>query len=98
EALTHYTSAITSELVRVRKIGITARLEFLFIDIRNKVFGEDRRVLRAEPRCIGPDRLEGSMQTPDRLCVHGEMNIGGARFFADFEILIHGAQRVASEW
>src|SRR4030095_3288721 len=71
EALTHYTSAITSELVRVRKIGITARLEFLFIDIRNKVFGEDRRVLRAEPRCIGPDRLGGSQATPARPWLYG---------------------------
>src|SRR6266513_3245994 len=98
EALTHYASAITGELVRVREIGITARLEFLFIHIRNKVLGEDCRVLRAEPRSVGPDRLEGSMQTPDRLCVHGEMNIGGAGFLADFEILIHMAQRMRSDW
>src|SRR5438094_7864334 len=36
ESLAHYTSAVTGELVRIRKIGITACLEFLFIHVRNK--------------------------------------------------------------
>src|SRR2546429_54431 len=97
ESLAHYTSAVTGELVRIRKIGITACLEFPFIRIRNKSFGQERRVLRAEPRCAGPDRLQGSMQTPDRLGVHGEMNIGGGRFLADFVILIDVAERVRSD-
>src|SRR5438046_10243959 len=38
------------------------------------------------------------MHAPDRLCVHGEMNIGGARFLADFEILIDVAERMRSDW
>src|SRR5205814_2492930 len=98
KSMQHYTNAVTGELVRIRKIGNTARLEFPLIPIRNKSFGQERRVLRPEPRCVGPDRLQGSMQTPDRLCVHGEMNIGGARFLADFEILIDVAEWMRSDW
>ena len=69
--LPNHAGAVAGELVCVRKIRIAARIEFIFIDVGHKGFGQCRGVLGCEPRRVRPDWFQASMQTPSRPRVRG---------------------------
>jgi len=92
--LPNHAGAVAGELVCVRKIRIAARIEFFFIDVGHKGFGQRRGVLGSEPRRVRPDWLQASMQTPSRPRVRGQMDIGCAGLLPDLQIVIHVPQRM----
>ncbi len=44
ESLAHNAGAVTGEFVCIRKIGVAALGEFFLVNVRNKAFGQGRRV------------------------------------------------------
>ena len=92
ETLPHHAGAITTARIRIGKIRIAALRQVLALNLREETIAQCCRLFRRQPRHVRPDRLEKSMQTPDRRRVHAQMNIGGAGVLAEGQIFIHVRQ------
>ena len=79
EPLAHDAGAKATEIIRVGEIGIAALVQLRFLHVGKKTFRQRERVFGGESRRIRPDRLQRSMQSPNRRRVHAEMNIRRAR-------------------
>ena len=88
ETLTHNARAIAAKLIRVSKIGIAAFVELRSVQFRKKTFGKRERLFRIETRRIRPNRLQRSVQSPERRRVYAKMNIGRARTLSDGQVFI----------
>ena len=94
ETLPHDARTISAELIRVSKIGIAALVQVRSVQIREKAFCERKRLVRRETRCVGPNRLQCSMQPPERRRVYAKMNIRDTGTLSDGQVFIDMRQRV----
>ena len=76
------------KLIRVGKIGIAALVQLRLLQVGKKTFRQRCGFFRREPRRIRPDRLQRSVQAPDRRRVDAEMNVGRAGLLADGQIFV----------
>ena len=74
--------------VGIREIRIAAFLEELALGVGKKRIGQGVGLFAREAISVRPDRLQGSVQTPDRRCIDSEMNIRSARLLADGEVIV----------
>src|SRR5438132_6049088 len=88
EPLAHHAGAETTELIGVGKICVAALVQLRLLQVGEEFLRERERIVRSQRRSVGPDRLQSSVQTPERRRVHTKMNIGRASFLPDRQILI----------
>ena len=73
----------------VGEIDIAARGELFLLGFGQKSHRERFGILGSQRRGLLPDRLENSKPAPDRFGVHAQVNVRGARFLGDGQILVH---------
>src|SRR5260370_41065383 len=78
EPLPNDACAETPELVRIGEIDVAALLELRSLGLGEEARGQSRRVLGGQFRHVRPDRLQVSVEAPDRGRIDAEMNIGSA--------------------
>lgn len=94
QSLTDDARAITAGRIRVGKIGVTAVIQLRLLRVREKAFGQGKRLFGCETLSVRPDRLERSMQSPDRGGIYSEMHIRCAGSLAERKIFIDVRERV----
>src|SRR5207302_318244 len=93
ESLAHDAGAIPAEFIRVSKIGVAALVQLRFVQLRKKPFRECERVVRSEAWSIQPNRLQRSVQPPERRRVYAKMNIRCPGALSDGQVFIDMRQR-----
>ena len=92
ETLAHDARAKSSERIGVGKIGVATFLQLRSLPTGEEPGGQRIGLLRREWRCIRPDRLKNSVQSPNRGRVYAKMNIGRARLLPDRQVIIDMGQ------
>ena len=100
ETLPDDAGAETPEVVCIGEIHVAALLELRALGLVQKACGQGRGILGAQFRRVRPDWLEITMETPERLGIDPEMDIGSAALLSDRKILInvrHGGREVGGD-
>src|ERR1051326_1938764 len=81
--------AETPEIVGVGEIDVATLLELCALRLGQETRRQRRRFLGGQLWRLRPDGLEISVETPERLRVDAEMDVGGAALLSDGKILIN---------
>ena len=73
----------------IGEIDIAARGELLLLRLGQKSHREIFRILWRQRYGLLPDWFENAEPAPDRLGVHAQVDVRGARFLGDGQILVH---------
>src|SRR6266480_1281078 len=92
EPLPDHADAVTSVLVRISKVGIAARMEFLLVDFGHESLCQRYRLFCGQWWSVQPHWLQRSMHPPDRWRGDAQMNVRSVRLLADLEVVIHVRQ------
>ena len=76
------------KLVGVGEVDVAALLQLSALRVREETGGERRRVFGRQFRRVRPDRLQISVESPERRRIHAEMNVRSTTFLADGQIVI----------
>src|SRR5260370_19398009 len=88
EPLADNAGAIPAECVRVGKIGVASLVQMRFVQAGKKTFCERERLLGSETRGVSPNRLQRSVQPPERRRVYAKMNIPRDRTLSGGQVFI----------
>ncbi len=88
KSLPNDTGAKSSGLRGIGKIDVSPLGELRPLRFAEETSRKRGSVGRGQLWQIGPDRLENTMESPDRLCVDPKMNVGGAAFLSEREISV----------
>src|SRR5437773_2350110 len=94
EPLAGNAGAIPAECIRVGKIRVAPLVQMRFVQAGKKTFCERERQVRGETRSVGPNRLQRSVQPPQRRRVYAKMNIRRAGTLSDGQVFIDMRQRM----
>jgi len=94
EPLADNAGAIPAECVLVGKIGVAPLVQMRFVQAGKKTFCERERLLGSETRGVSPNRLQRSVQPPERRRVYAKMNIRRAGTLSGGQVFIDMRQRM----
>src|ERR1700730_11512448 len=93
KSLPYHTGAITTAGVGVSEIAIASLVQLRFVQIGKETLCQRQRIFGGETWCIWPDRLQGSVQPPQRRCIDTKMDIRRAGTLAEREVMINVVKR-----
>ncbi len=96
EPLPYHTGAITTGGVGVGEIGVASLVQLRFVQIGKETLCQRQCIFGGETWCIWPDRLQGSVQPPERRRIDTKMDIRRADALAEREVMINVVKRARS--
>ncbi len=88
EALTDDAGAVATKRIRIGEVSVATLVQLGLVQLREKTLRQSKGLVRRETRCLGPDWLKRSVQSPERRRVYSQVNIRGAGVLPDSQIII----------
>ena len=88
EPLPNDAGAKAPEVGGIGEIDVAALVQLRHLRLGQETGGERGGIFRGQFRRVRPDRLEISVQAPERRGIDSEVNVGSADFLAEGQILI----------